>query len=116
MSADTVTAATSTFSFTTRPEGAVPTLAVRGLRKSFAGGHEVLRGIDVDVWPGELTAVLGANGSGKSTLLRCSVRLLEPDSGSVVLCGRELVGARGRDLRDARRSAAMVFQQVLLVR
>jgi len=75
----------------------------------------VLKGLDLDVWPGELTVVLGANGSGKSTLLRCSVRLLEPDSGSVVLCGHELVGARGRALRDARRNAAMIFQQVLLV-
>jgi phosphonate transport system ATP-binding protein len=76
----------------------------------------VLKGIDLDVWPGELTVVLGANGSGKSTLLRCAVRLLEPDSGTVVLCGAELVGARGRELRDARRKAAMIFQQVLLVR
>ena len=75
----------------------------------------MLKGLDLDVWPGELTVVLGANGSGKSTLLRCSVRLLEPDSGSVVLCGHELVGARGRALRDARRNAAMIFQQVLLV-
>jgi phosphonate transport system ATP-binding protein len=76
----------------------------------------VLKGIDLDVWPGELTVILGANGSGKSTLLRCSVRLLEPDAGSVVLCGSELVGARGRALREARRRVAMVFQQVLLVR
>ena len=75
-----------------------------------------MKGIDLDVWPGELTVVLGANGSGKSTLLRCAVRLLEPDSGSVVLCGSELVGARGRELRESRRKAAMVFQQVLLVR
>jgi len=116
MSADPVTVASSGFSFATRPEGAIPALAVRGLRKSFAGGRPVLGGVDLDVWPGELTVVLGANGSGKSTLLRCAVRLLEPDVGSIVLCGRELVGARGRELREARRKAAMVFQQVLLVR
>jgi phosphonate transport system ATP-binding protein len=76
----------------------------------------VLKGIDLDVWPGELTVVLGANGSGKSTLLRCAVRLVEPDEGSVVLCGAELVGAHGRRLREARRKVAMVFQQVLLVK
>jgi phosphonate transport system ATP-binding protein len=75
-----------------------------------------LKGIDLDVWPGELTVVLGANGSGKSTFLRCAVRLIEPDSGSVVLCGADLLSARGRELRSARRKAAMVFQQVLLVR
>jgi phosphonate transport system ATP-binding protein len=114
--ADPVTAASRSFSFTARPEGVTPALAVRGLRKSFAGGRLVLGGVDLDVWPGELTVVLGANGSGKSTLLRCAVRLLEPDTGSIVLCGRQLVGARGRQLREARRKAAMVFQQVLLVR
>jgi len=114
--ADPVKAAEGSFPFTTRPEGANPALAVRGLRKSFADGEPVLKGIDLDVWPGELTVLLGANGSGKSTLLRCSVRLIEPDGGSVRLCARELVGARGRDLREARRKAAMVFQQVLLVR
>ena len=116
MGADPAIEARDSFSFTTRPEGANPALAVRGLRKSFADGRPVLKDVDIDVWPGELTVLLGANGSGKSTLLRCSVRLLEPDQGSVVLCGRELVGARGGDLREARRKAAMVFQQVLLVR
>ncbi|HXY80555.1 MAG TPA: ATP-binding cassette domain-containing protein, partial [Gaiellaceae bacterium] len=116
MSVDPATYAATSFPFTTRPEGAVPALAVRELRKGFAGGQTVLHGIDLDVWPGELSVILGANGSGKSTLLRCAVRLIEPDSGSVVLCGRELVGARGKELREARRKAAMVFQQVLLVR
>ena len=111
-----MTVASSSYSFTTRPEGVIPALAVRGLCKSFAAGRPVLGGVDLDVWPGELTVVLGANGSGKSTLLRCAVRLLEPDGGSIVLCGRELVGAGGRELREARRNAAMVFQQVLLVR
>ena len=116
MSVDPATYAATSFPFTTRPEGAVPALAVRELRKGFAGGQTVLHGIDLDVWPGELSVILGANGSGKSTLLRCAVRLIEPDSGSVVLCGRELVGAHGKELREARRKAAMVFQQVLLVR
>ena len=116
MSVDPVTSAPTSFPFTTRPEGAAPALAVRELRKSFAGGQTVLQGIDLDVWPGELSVILGANGSGKSTLLRCAVRLIEPDSGSVVLCGRELIGAHGKELREARRKAAMVFQQVLLVR
>jgi len=116
VSADPVTSSSASFSFTTRPEGASPALAVRGLRKSFADGRPVLKGVDLDVWPGELCVVLGANGSGKSTMLRCAIRLIEPDEGSVELCGRQLVGARGRDLREARRKAAMVFQQVLLVR
>jgi phosphonate transport system ATP-binding protein len=92
-----------------------PVLAVQGLAKSF-GSREVLRSIDLAVESGRITVVLGANGSGKSTLLRCATRLIEPDAGSITLCGVELLGQRGEDLRRARRAAAMVFQQVLLVR
>ena len=44
--------------------------ASRGLAKRF-GDHDVLRGIDLDVTPGDRIAILGASGSGKSTLLRC---------------------------------------------
>ena len=90
-------------------------LEISGLRKRF-GSHEVLAGLDIAVRPGELTVVLGANGSGKSTLLRCAMRLIEPDAGDVKLCGRDLRQIRGEQLRLARRQAAMVFQQVLLVR
>jgi phosphonate transport system ATP-binding protein len=90
-------------------------LSVEKLTKSF-GRREVLRGIDLAVRPGELTVVLGANGSGKSTLLRCATRLIDPDSGVVTLCGETLLEKRGEELRRARRKAAMIFQQVLLVR
>lgn len=76
----------------------------------------VLRGVDASVAPGEIVCILGANGSGKSTLLRCAVRLIEPDEGSIEICGVDLTAVHGRKLRDARRRAAMIFQQVLLVR
>jgi phosphonate transport system ATP-binding protein len=91
-----------------------PSLTARGMRKSF-GTNEVLRGIDLDVHPGELLVVLGANGCGKSTLLRCAIGLLTPDAGEVRLCGADLSTLRGRALRRARREAAVVFQQIALV-
>jgi len=90
-------------------------LEARGVRKQY-GTHEVLRGVDATVRPGEIVCVLGANGSGKSTFLRCAVRLIEPDDGTIELCGVDLAAVRGKQLREARRRAAMVFQQVLLVR
>ena len=90
-------------------------LEIRGLHKSY-GRRQVLAGLDIAVAAGELTVVLGANGSGKSTLLRCATGLIEPDAGEVSLCGADLRRIRGEQLRLARRQAAMVFQQVLLVR
>lgn len=64
---------------------------------------------------GELLAVLGANGCGKSTLLRCAIRLVKPDAGSTYLLTRDLGALGARELREARRDAAVVFQQIALV-
>jgi phosphonate transport system ATP-binding protein len=93
----------------------MPPLSVRGLRKTFRS-RTVLAGVDLDVPAGQLVALLGANGSGKSTVLRCIVGLEEPDAGSVHLRGQDVLGLRGDSLRDHRRSAAMIFQQIHLVR
>src|SRR5262249_47800694 len=84
--------------------------------KSFARGRPVLRGVDLDVSPGEMVVVLGANGSGKSTLLRCAIRLIEPDAGRVTLTGEDVMAGDDAAPRELRRQAAMVFQQMHLVR
>jgi arginine/ornithine transport system ATP-binding protein len=60
----------------------LPTLSIKKLHKSFAD-NEVLKGIDLDAYNGDVISILGASGSGKSTLLRC-VNLLEiPTSGEI---------------------------------
>ena len=87
-----------------------PLLSVRGLRKRF-GNDEVLRGIDLDVMPGDRIAILGASGSGKSTLLRCLNFMEIPSEGTVTL-GGEVVDARDEaTLTRVRQRAGMVFQQ-----
>jgi branched-chain amino acid transport system ATP-binding protein len=64
------------------PDAATPMLAVRGLEAGY--GHlPVLRGVDLDVMPGEIVTLVGANGAGKSTLLRAIVGLLRPSAGTV---------------------------------
>ena len=56
-------------------------ISVKGLRKNF-GKHEVLKGIDIEIQPGEVVAIVGPSGCGKSTFLRC-LNLLEKPSGEV---------------------------------
>ena len=66
-----------------------PLLRVRGLEKHF-GDHAVLRGIDLDVMPGDRIAILGASGSGKSTLLRCLNVMERPSGGVIELAGQPI--------------------------
>lgn len=63
-----------------------PTIEIRDLRKSF-GDLEVLRGVDLDVYPGSIFALLGSNGAGKTTLVRILSTLLRPDGGTVRVAG-----------------------------
>lgn len=85
-----------------------PAVSVRGLRKSF-GKHEVLKGIDLDIAPGEVVCIIGPSGSGKSTLLRCLNVLEEPSSGHV-LVGEDDLTADGTDINKVRQRVGMVFQ------
>jgi polar amino acid transport system ATP-binding protein len=83
-------------------------LELHEVHKSF-GGHEVLRGIDLDVAEHEVVCLIGASGSGKSTLLRC-VNLLEPIDAGRILVGGDVVTGRGVDANRVRRRIAIVFQ------
>ena len=89
-------------------QAAGPLLDLRGLRKAF-GSTEVLKGIDLQVAPGELVFVIGPSGSGKSTLLRCCNRLEEATGGEIWFEGRNIL-APGTDVNAMRRRIGMVFQ------
>ena len=92
---------------------APPIIRARGLRKSF-GALEVLKGIDFDVLPSQVSVVIGPSGSGKSTLLRCCNGLEAADAGSLEICGRMLVDRGQRlsenELNALRAHVGMVFQ------
>jgi ribose transport system ATP-binding protein len=64
-----------------------PRVSLRNLSKSFGGTH-ALRGVDLDVLPGEVHGLLGENGSGKSTLIKILAGFHEPDGGELLIDGR----------------------------
>jgi peptide/nickel transport system ATP-binding protein len=95
-------------------------LQIRDLRVTFntqVGELKAVRGIDVDVAPGEILGVVGESGSGKSVSFLAAMGLLPSSatiSGSVMLDGKELIGAKRKAIRSVRgRSLAMVFQDPL---
>ena len=98
-----------------RRRSAIPAaIAIRKLAKSFAPGHPIFSGIDIDIAPGSLVALIGANGAGKSTLLRCIPRLIEPDAGDIGVLGQSVTAAPA-GLRQIRSRIGFVFQKHNLV-
>jgi lipoprotein-releasing system ATP-binding protein len=69
-----------------------PVLSIRGLQRSYetgAGPLTVLRGVDVDVRPGEVVGLIGPSGSGKSSLLHAAGLLEHPNAGRITVLGRD---------------------------
>ena len=85
-------------------------ISVKGLQKSF-GKHEVLKGIDIDIEPGEVVAIVGPSGCGKSTFLRCLNLLERPTGGQILYHGIDLVSADSKSATKELLSMGMVFQQ-----
>jgi phospholipid/cholesterol/gamma-HCH transport system ATP-binding protein len=88
-------------------------IKVHDLRRSF-GGQNVLNGIDLTVKTGETVAVLGQSGTGKSVLLKLLVRLLEPDSGSIWIDGKEITKLAVDELNEVRKKIGFLFQYAAL--
>lgn len=86
---------------------------LRDVRFGYEAEHEVLRGIDLVLEPGTVTALIGPSGSGKSTLVQLLPRFFDPTSGSVTVGGVDLRELAGRDLY---RTVSFVFQDVRLLR
>ena len=74
-------------------------IRVSGVRKSF-GDLEVLRGVDLDIAPGSVFALLGSNGAGKTTLVRILSTLLAADAGTAAVHGFD-VGAQAAEVRES---------------
>ena len=84
-------------------------LSVRNLTKKF-GDIQVLKGIDLDVYEGDVVAIIGPSGCGKSTFLRCVNCLEDPSGGSIMFDGEDLADMKV-DINIHRQNIGMVFQQ-----
>ena len=81
-------------------------LSLQGIRRTFVQGDrrlDVLRGVSVDLHPGEIVALVGQSGSGKSTLLHIAGLLERPDEGEVVVDGKAAGKLPDRDRTGLRR-------------
>ena len=81
---------------------------VKGLKKSFKN-HEVLKGIDIEIQPGEVVAIVGPSGCGKSTFLRCLNLLESPTKGTITFEGTPITDPK-TNIDLIRRQMGMVFQ------
>ncbi|MCK4627589.1 MAG: ABC transporter ATP-binding protein [Sedimentisphaerales bacterium] len=99
---------------TEKTEQKPPIIEVRALTKSF-GSQQVLTGINLDVYEGEIMVVMGGSGCGKSTLLRHLIGSIVPDKGSIKLFNREISTMSEPELNDVRKRFGILFQSGALI-
>jgi ABC-2 type transport system ATP-binding protein len=85
-------------------------LHIENLVKRYPTGVEALRGVSLDIAPGELFGLLGPNGAGKSTLIHCATGLAQPTSGSIDVFGHDAI----HDYGPARQAVGLAPQELNL--
>nr|WP_298101420.1 amino acid ABC transporter ATP-binding protein [uncultured Shinella sp.] len=96
-----------------------PLVAIRSLHKSYGPHIQVLKGLDIEMKPGERVVVIGPSGGGKSTLLRVMMGLEKIDGGAITFGGKPYISSAGAGAKtvidtEVRRSIGMVFQHYTL--
>lgn len=82
---------------------------VRGLRKGY-DGVEILKGVELDIFRGEINVIIGGSGAGKSVFTRQLLRLEKPDAGQILVDGVDIVPLNDWQLVPIRKKFGMVFQ------
>jgi len=89
-------------------------IQLQGITQAY-GAHVALRGVDLEVAPGEVFGIIGRSGAGKSSLVRTINLLNRPKAGKVIVAGRELTALADAPLRAARREIGLIFQHFNLL-
>lgn len=96
-----------------------PAISVQNICRDFRAGEQTLRvlnGISVDIYPGELTFLIGESGSGKTTMISIIAGILYPTEGAVLLFGKDIYRLRDSDLvRFRLANIGFIFQQYNLI-
>lgn len=88
-------------------------IEIRGLRKEL-NGKWVLNGVDLDIHEGMSLVIMGPSGTGKSVLLKHIVGLFDPDDGELLVEGKSVPRANGKQIREIRSRISYVFQNAAL--
>ena len=95
-----------------------PIIRIQNVTKTFPGKDnqvEALKGITLDIAPGDIYGIIGMSGAGKSTLVRCLNFLERPTTGTVLIEGKDLSTLQEKELRRMRTQIAMIFQHFNLL-
>jgi len=82
---------------------------IKDLRKNFENNH-VLNGFNLELYEGENLVIMGKSGSGKSVMIKCLVGLMEADSGSIIIMGKDITKLNRTELNDLRTDIGFLFQ------
>src|SRR3954466_15573429 len=85
-----------------------PVVSIRGLSKHYAGGHQALKDVDLDIAHGEILALLGPNGAGKTTLINIICGIVTASAGRILVGGHD----NRADFRAARSLIGLVPQEL----
>jgi ABC-2 type transport system ATP-binding protein len=85
-------------------------ISISGLTKTYANGQHALKGVSLEIRPGEIFALLGPNGAGKTTLISIVCGIVRPTSGTVLVEGHDI----RRDFRAARERIGLVPQELAI--
>lgn len=86
-----------------------PILKIQNLKKSFGDNH-VLRGFNMNLYEAENLVLMGKSGSGKSVMIKCLVGLMQPDSGSIEIMGKDITKLTQKEFNNLRTEIGFLFQ------
>lgn len=92
-----------------KPTGKKPIIEIKNLKKSYGDNH-VLEGFNMELYEGENLVIMGKSGSGKSVMIKCLIGLEEPDSGTIIVMGKNINNLEHWKLDELRTEIGFLFQ------